>query len=598
MATPTFDYSVLQQGQPTGLAGLLSSPIAQGLLSAGLGALASRGTTSQAIGRGGLLGLSAFGNAAGEQENRLMQMALAKMRENALSQLTPNANGDVNATPTQLVTAGFTDPSKWSGVLNVGEPDKKLKQNVFNQLMSGGTMGSAPGGAQGGQTGGMVPGAARLPVAMDMVFNGGKGIPGLLKPNMVNVRPGGTVYDSTTGQIKFVAPTTTGTQVQYDAQGNPRVALLPGATSATATQSAAQASGPAQFRSSTVNMPNGSNVMMTDAQKTQWLSGHPTDPFTQAVMATESGGNPNAVSPKGAMGPMQTMPGTLAAPGFGVTPAQNGTPQEQTRVGADYLGAMMQKYGGNKALAAIAYNWGPGNTDMWLASGGDYSKLPTETKNYVSAVLTRDAVGGRQQPAPGQEVQGEGTIAANTELGKDQAKTLISSRDAAVNATDNLTNITQARRALEAGTYGGSGAQARLNAAKFVQGWLPGVASVVNIDPNKVTNTDYLVSTLGKGLLTNAKALGYNPTDTDAERIEAIIGTIGKDPQALQKILDYQELMAKRTIERHNMLVNQANKSGIQTSFDMNVSPQTGMPGSSEFSMAGKPSGFKIIGVR
>lgn len=52
-----------------------------------------------------------------------------------------------------------------------------------------------------------------------------------------------------------------------------------------------------------------------------------------AVQSVESGGNPYAVSPKGALGPMQTMPGTLRDPGYGVAPARDNTPQEQARVG-------------------------------------------------------------------------------------------------------------------------------------------------------------------------------------------------------------------------------------------------------------------------
>lgn len=63
---------------------------------------------------------------------------------------------------------------------------------------------------------------------------------------------------------------------------------------------------------------------------------------------------------------MQTMPGTLASPGFGVQPAKDGSPEEQARVGRDYLGAMAQKYNGDPIAASAAYNWGPENFDKAL----------------------------------------------------------------------------------------------------------------------------------------------------------------------------------------------------------------------------------------
>lgn len=128
-------YDAMQQvyGQPQGgFSGLLSSPAAQGLLAAGLGALASRGNTMQAIGRGGLLGLSAYGQAQGEQQNRLIQMAQEKMRKDALEGLKPGADGVINALPAQLVAAGFNDPSKWADIRNAGRDKLKQMQEVTN----------------------------------------------------------------------------------------------------------------------------------------------------------------------------------------------------------------------------------------------------------------------------------------------------------------------------------------------------------------------------------------------------------------------------------------------------------------------------------
>ena len=91
-------------------------------------------------------------------------------------------------------------------------------------------------------------------------------------------------------------------------------------------------------------------------------------------------------SPKGAQGEMQVMPGTQRSPGFGVEPAKNRSPDEIARVGSDYLAAMEKKYG-DRTLAAIAYNMGPGATDKWIAAGSDFSKLPAETQGYVQKVM-------------------------------------------------------------------------------------------------------------------------------------------------------------------------------------------------------------------
>jgi hypothetical protein len=90
-------------------------------------------------------------------------------------------------------------------------------------------------------------------------------------------------------------------------------------------------------------------------------------------------------SPKGALGEMQVMPKTITDPGFGVAPAKDKSPDEIARVGVDYLQAMKQKYGDTEK-ALIAYNWGPGSTDKWIAAGADPKKLPAETRTYVERV--------------------------------------------------------------------------------------------------------------------------------------------------------------------------------------------------------------------
>lgn len=110
-------------------------------------------------------------------------------------------------------------------------------------------------------------------------------------------------------------------------------------------------------------------------------------------MMSESGGDPNAISPKGARGLMQVMPATARDPGFGIRPS-NGTPQDDVRLGREYRAAMQRRYGGDPAKMWAAYNAGPGRVDEALRKYGDrwLGAMPAETRNYVAQNLR--ALGG------------------------------------------------------------------------------------------------------------------------------------------------------------------------------------------------------------
>ena len=118
------------------------------------------------------------------------------------------------------------------------------------------------------------------------------------------------------------------------------------------------------------------------------------DRIAAITVQSESGGNPNAVSPKGARGLMQVMPATARDPGFGIRPS-NGSQQDDVRVGREYLAKMQQRYGGDMAKVWAAYNAGPGRLDEALQRGGDdwLRRMPRETQDYVAKNLR--ALGGR-----------------------------------------------------------------------------------------------------------------------------------------------------------------------------------------------------------
>jgi hypothetical protein len=97
-----------------------------------------------------------------------------------------------------------------------------------------------------------------------------------------------------------------------------------------------------------------------------------------AVIRQESGFNPYAVSPKGAMGLMQLMPGTAARMGV-----SNAFDVEQNLAGGiKYLERCLSQFDRNVPLALAAYNAGPENVVK-------YQGCPpfAETRTYIVSIL-------------------------------------------------------------------------------------------------------------------------------------------------------------------------------------------------------------------
>jgi len=170
-----------------------------------------------------------------------------------------------------------------------------------------------------------------------------------------------------------------------------------------------------------VRQPEQAATDTAQARQRAGLTPTPNLPDPQRLLAAmtqvESGGDPNAVSSAGATGLMQVKPSTAMSPGFGLPSIFDFAQQLGLQVGArteaeasrllknpsigapygqQYMNAMLQRYNNNLDYALVAYNWGPGNADKWLAKGADFTKLPKETRDYIPKVMA--ALGPQAAP--------------------------------------------------------------------------------------------------------------------------------------------------------------------------------------------------------
>jgi hypothetical protein len=156
-----------------------------------------------------------------------------------------------------------------------------------------------------------------------------------------------------------------------------------------------------------INAPMGNNVIEVPGTSSSGyvggnVGGNP-DQVWRNMIGVESGGRQFAAngqpltSPKGAVGRAQVMPGTgpeaAAAAGLPWDEQRyRNDPQYNEAIGRGYYNKMLQRYGGDPAKAAAAYNAGPGRVDRAVAragkTGGDWTQyVPSETQGYVSRVI-------------------------------------------------------------------------------------------------------------------------------------------------------------------------------------------------------------------
>lgn len=155
-----------------------------------------------------------------------------------------------------------------------------------------------------------------------------------------------------------------------------RAALLSVCMTLTGTFDAARADPPGR------SLPVTIGRICTLIEREADSNGLPREFFARLIFK-ESRFDPGAVSPAGAEGIAQFMPGTAKMRGLD----DSFDMEKALPASAKYLGELKRGFG-NLGLAAAAYNAGESRVTRWLSSGGF---LPIETENYVLDIMGEPA---------------------------------------------------------------------------------------------------------------------------------------------------------------------------------------------------------------
>ena len=114
-------------------------------------------------------------------------------------------------------------------------------------------------------------------------------------------------------------------------------------------------------------------------------------PLALAIARRESEFRVDAVSPVGALGLMQLMPGTakMMAAKVGIEDRQSALTQDpgyNARLGSAYLAHLAEEFGPSIALRAAGYNAGPGRPRAWVQTYGDPRDPQTDVVDWVEMV--------------------------------------------------------------------------------------------------------------------------------------------------------------------------------------------------------------------
>jgi hypothetical protein len=149
--------------------------------------------------------------------------------------------------------------------------------------------------------------------------------------------------------------------------------------------------------------------------------------------------------------------------------------------------------------------------------------------------------------------------------GADRWIDLVRDESKQLRTTKNFVASLESARSLIPKATTGAGAETITAIANFARNRMG-----IEIDPKTVT-TEELRSQLFQGILANLRQIDAQPTQQQQLALQQAIGTVGSDPQALDRILTFWSDLARARVDDFNSKIDQIEASGAKLPYDPRI---------------------------
>lgn len=236
-------------------------------------------------------------------------------------------------------------------------------------------------------------------------------------------------------------------------------------------------------------------------------------------------------------------------------------------LGAQTVGEMIKPQKLGEGEQFVRFN---PQSQKYETIGGGGPKLTNEIRNYQYDVSqgykgTFNQWTQDQNRSKAQNINVQNAVPFQEQLYTDAAKALVADYNTLKSIPSQVKQLDRVAQ-LAPKSFAGSFADTKLQTVKFFNNNLG-----TNIAPEKVNNTEELRTVLFTNIMDNLKKMDASPSQEQQRIMQASLGNIGTDPDALPKVVGvYKEILLDKA-EEHNKRVGQTVEKGFKYPYDITV---------------------------